>query len=52
MAIFISTAKCQVNTITLQSAEWPIDTAFSRNPKPPALAGGEFKWQAISVAVG
>jgi len=25
-----------------QSAEWPIDPAFSRNPKPPALAGGVF----------
>ena len=25
-----------------QSAEWPTDPAFSRNPKPPALAGGVF----------
>ncbi len=25
-----------------QSAGWPIDPAFSRNRKPPALAGGVF----------
>jgi len=25
-----------------QSAEWPINPAFSRNLKPPALAGGVF----------
>jgi hypothetical protein len=25
-----------------QSAGWPTDPAFSRNPKPPALAGGVF----------
>ena len=25
-----------------QSAEWPTNPAFSRNPKPPALAGGVF----------
>jgi hypothetical protein len=24
----------------VKSAEWPINPAFSRNPKPPALAGG------------
>jgi hypothetical protein len=28
--------------VFFQSAEWPIDPAFSRNPKPPALAGGVF----------
>ena len=25
-----------------QSAEWPVDPAFSRNPKPPDSAGGVF----------
>ncbi len=32
-----------------QSAEWPTNPAFSRNPKPPALAGGVFiQWDGTA----
>ena len=31
------------------SAAWPINPAFSRNPKPPALAGGVFTGQVNAV---
>jgi hypothetical protein len=31
----------------VQSAEGPIDPAFSRHPKPPALAGGVFTFHVV-----
>ena len=34
------------------SAEWPINPAFSRNPKPPALAGGVFTNEPMLVIPG
>ena len=32
-------------------AEWPINPAFSRNSKPPALAGGVFTWRKFKESL-